>query len=126
MNQRNDQMVKRQAQHVRRQLTSKEQARVNEARRLTDAEASEIRRKAKQLKAKSDAARATLQDALRLLRAERVRQGLSLADIQDRTGIERPNLSRLENEGSSNPTVATLTRYAEALGKRLVIVLADR
>ena len=51
---------------------------------------------------------------------------LSLADIQDRTGIERPNLSRLENEGSSNPTVATLTRYAEALGKRLVIVLVDR
>jgi len=118
-------MVKRQAQHVRRQLTSEEQARVHEARRLTDAEAPEIRRKAKQLKAKSDAARATLQDALRLLRAERVRQGLSLADIQDRTGIERPNLSRLENEGSSNPTVATLTRYAEALGKRLVIVLAD-
>ncbi len=32
--------------------------------------------------------RATLQDALRLLKAERVRQGLSLADIQDRTGIE--------------------------------------
>ena len=119
-------MVKRQVQHVRRQLTSEEQARVNEARRLTDAEAPEIRRKAKQLKTRSDAARTTLQDALRLLRAERVRQGLSLADIQDRTGIERPNLSRLENETSSNPTVATLTRYAEALGKRLVIVLADR
>ncbi len=65
MNQRNDQMVKRQAQHVRRQLTSEELARVNEARRLTDAGASEIRCKAKQLKAKSDAARATLQDALR-------------------------------------------------------------
>jgi DNA-binding phage protein len=119
-------MVKRQAQHVHRQLTSEERARVNETRRLTDVEAAEIRRKAKQLKAKSDAARATLQDALRLLKAERVRQGLSLADIQDRTGIERPNLSRLENEGSSNPTVATLTRYAEALGKRLVIVLTDR
>jgi DNA-binding phage protein len=126
MNQRNNEMVKRQAQHVRRQLTSEEQTHVDEARRLTDAEAPEIRRKAKQLKAKSDVARATLQDALRLLRAERVRQGLSLADIQDRTGIERPNLSRLENEDSSNPTVATLTRYAEALGKRLVIVLADR
>jgi ABC-type phosphate transport system auxiliary subunit len=106
-------MVKRQAQHVRRQLTPEERARVNEARRLTNAEASEIRRKAKQLKAESDSARATLQDALRLLKAERVRQGLSLADIQNRTGIERPNLSRLENEGSSNPTVATLTRYAE-------------
>jgi DNA-binding phage protein len=119
-------MVKRQAKHVRRQLTSEEQARVDKTRRLTDAEASEIRRKAKQLKAESDVARATLQDALRLLREERVRQGLSLADIQDRTGIERPNLCRLENEGSSNPTVATLTRYAEALGKRLVIVLADQ
>jgi hypothetical protein len=39
--------------------------------------------------------------------------------------MERPNLSRLENEAESNPTIATLTRYAEALGKRLFIALAD-
>ena len=69
--------------------------------------------------------RATLQEALQVLKAERIQQGLSLADIQQRSGIEKPNLSRLENE-TANPTVATLIRYAEALGKRLMIVLADR
>jgi transcriptional regulator with XRE-family HTH domain len=51
---------------------------------------------------------------------------LSLSDIEERTGIGRPNLSRLENEAEANPTVTTLTRYAEALGKRLMIVLADQ
>jgi len=50
---------------------------------------------------------------------------LSLAEVSERTGMERPNLSRLENEAESNPTIATLTRYAEALGKRLFIALAD-
>ena len=39
--------------------------------------------------------------------------------------IRRPNLSRLENAAEANPTLATLTHYAEALGKRLMIVLAD-
>ena len=60
-----------------------------------------------------------------MLKAERLRQGLSLSDVEARTGIERPNLSRLENEAKANPTVSTLTRYAEALGKKLLIVLAD-
>ena len=68
---------------------------------------------------------ARLEDALALLKAERLRQELSLSDIQQRTGIERPNLSRLENEVEANPTIATLVRYAEALGKRLLIVLDD-
>ena len=116
----------REARHTRRELTADERAKVNETGRLVEGKAAEIRRKAKQYKEEYDAARATLQDALRLLKQERVRQGLSLSDIQTRTGIERPNLSRLENEATANPTVATLTRYAEALGKRLVIVLADQ
>jgi transcriptional regulator with XRE-family HTH domain len=51
-------------------------------------------------------------------------QGLSLADIRDRTGLERSALSRLENE-TPNVTIRTLERYAEALGKRLVIEIAD-
>src|SRR5688572_30720174 len=97
----------REAKHTRRELTADERARVNEARHLVESEAAEIRRKAKQYKEEYDAARTTLQDALRLLKEERERQGLSLSDIQTRTGIERPNLSRLENEESSNPTIAT-------------------
>jgi transcriptional regulator with XRE-family HTH domain len=51
---------------------------------------------------------------------------LSLADIRERTGIDKSNLSRLENDAGANPTLDTLTRYAEAVGKKLEIVLADK
>ena len=65
-----------------------------------------------------------LRQALAALRAERERQGLSLADINARTGIDRAALSRLENNEDSNPTLATLERYAEALGKQIVVLLS--
>ena len=98
---------------------------MTEARRLVQQDETEIRSLAKKYKQEYDTERATLQEAVQLLKAERVRQGLSLADVQERTGIERPNLSRLENDAEANPTVATLSRYAEALGKKLVIALSD-
>jgi transcriptional regulator with XRE-family HTH domain len=50
------------------------------------------------------------------LRAERERQGLSLAEIADRTGIDRAAIHKVEIGLNKNPTCATLTRYAEALG----------
>jgi DNA-binding phage protein len=115
----------REIKNTRRQLTPEERARVSEARRLIVAEEPEIRRKAKEYKQAYQAGRATLVDAMKMLKAEREKMGLSLADVADRTGMERPNLSRLENEAEANPTIATLTRYAEALGKRLFIALAD-
>jgi ABC-type phosphate transport system auxiliary subunit len=118
-------MVRRQAKHIRRELTDAERARVAETRRLIQQEESEIRDKAAKYKQEFDASQVALHDALELLKAERQRQNLSLADIQERTGIERPNLSRLENDAEVNPTVATLTRYAEALGKKIVISLSD-
>ncbi len=118
-------MPRREAKHIQRELTDSQRARVAEARRLIQDEAVEIRRKAKQYKRERDAGQTPLSEAPRLLKAERVRQGLSLSDIQERTGIDPPNLSRLENDIGANPTVATLTRYAEALGKKLVIVLSD-
>jgi len=46
---------------------------------------------------------------------------LSLSDVEEKTGIGRSALSRLENETEPNPTVVTLIRYAEALGKELVV-----
>ena len=95
------------------------------ARQLLATEESEIRRKARKYEHAYEAGRATLHDALKLLKAERERMGLSLTDVSERMGIERPNLSRLENEADSNPTIATLTRYADALGQRLFIALAD-
>ena len=66
-----------------------------------------------------------IRQLLGALRAERQRLGLSLADIYERTGIDRAALSRLENNEDANPTLTTLERYAEALGKRMVVVLSD-
>ena len=54
-------------------------------------------------------------------RAKRQSQGLSLSDVEQRTGIGRVALSRLENENEPNPTVTTLSRYADALAKKLVV-----
>jgi hypothetical protein len=59
------------------------------------------------------------------LRAERQRLGLRLADIYERTGIDRAALSRLENNEDANPALTTLKRCAEAPGKRMVVVLSD-
>lgn len=119
-------MERREAKRVRREFTPEEKQRVEEARRLVATEKDEILAKARKYKAEYDASHAPLSDALGMLKAERIRQGLSLADLQERTGIERSNLSKLESEADLNPTVATLSRYAEALGKKLVVALEDR
>ena len=66
-----------------------------------------------------------IQHAMAVLKIERVKKELSLFDIKERTGIERSTLSRLENNEEANPTVNTLTRYADAVGKRVLVVLAD-
>lgn len=63
--------------------------------------------------------------ALADLRRERERQGLSLADIQERTKLDRATISRLERGEIPNPTVGTLRTYATALGKRLAWSLTD-
>jgi DNA-binding XRE family transcriptional regulator len=55
------------------------------------------------------------------LRQEREQQGLSLTDMAQRTGIDRATISKLENGRQPNPTLATLKRYAKALGKRIEI-----
>jgi transcriptional regulator with XRE-family HTH domain len=39
--------------------------------------------------------------------------------------MDRAALSRLENNEDANPTLTTLERYAEALGKRIVVLLPD-
>jgi DNA-binding XRE family transcriptional regulator len=59
------------------------------------------------------------------LRQRREQAGLSLADVAERSGIDKASLSRLENGWYANPTVNTLARYARALGKRLVLDLED-
>jgi len=58
-------------------------------------------------------------DLIATLRAERERQGLSLTEIAERTGIDRAAIHKLEIGLNKNPTCATLARYADALGARI-------
>src|SRR5437763_6963428 len=58
--------------------------------------------------------------ALQGLKKERLRRGLSIADVSERSGLDRAVVSRLENGKQDNPTVATLMRYAAAVGKRFL------
>jgi transcriptional regulator with XRE-family HTH domain len=58
-------------------------------------------------------------ESLTELRRERERQGLSLSDVAERTGIDRATISKLENGKLTNPTVGTLRTYARALGGKL-------
>ena len=46
---------------------------------------------------------------------------LTLAEVSQRSGIDQPALSRLENGHNKNPTLDTLWRYAAAVGRRLVL-----
>ena len=39
--------------------------------------------------------------------------------------MDRSAISKLENGQRPNPTVETLARYAQAVGKRLVVSLTD-
>ena len=53
------------------------------------------------------------------LRAELERQGLSLADLAERTQMDKATLSKLETGKVANPTYFTIRTYARALGKRI-------
>jgi DNA-binding XRE family transcriptional regulator len=58
-------------------------------------------------------------DLIVALRAERERQGLSLADLAERTGFDRAAIHKLEIGVNANPTLTTLARYVAALGARI-------
>ncbi len=63
--------------------------------------------------------------AMHALKAERERRGLSLSDVSKRSGIDPAAISRLENGKQANPTIDTILRYADALGKQLVWTFQD-
>jgi DNA-binding phage protein len=106
-------------------LTAAQREQIRQLRQEIGREKTEILAEARKHKAAHDSSASELRRAFELLKAERILQQLSLSDMQERTGIGRSALSRLENDPNANPTVTTLTRYAEALGKKLVLQLAD-
>ena len=66
-----------------------------------------------------------LKQAIHELQRERKQAGLSLAAMAQRTGMDKAALSRLENGQQPNPTFATLSRYAAALGKEVCLSFRD-
>jgi DNA-binding XRE family transcriptional regulator len=66
-----------------------------------------------------------LQEVLGQLKEARQAKGLSLAELTEITGMDRSALSKLETGQRPNPTLETLVRYAEAVGKHLHFSLED-
>ena len=61
-------------------------------------------------------------EVARLLRAERVRQGLSMTRLAEKSGLSQPMVSYVER-GMRNPTLDTLLRIAIALDVDLWMLL---
>ena len=70
-------------------------------------------------------AREQLEQLLKQLRAEREKRGLDLTDLTRLTGLKPSAVATLEADSSPNPTIETLARYAEVVGKRLTVSLTD-
>lgn len=59
------------------------------------------------------------------IKALRQQKQLSLADVASRTGIDKAQLSRIENGQHANPTLSTLENIVRALGAQLRLVIED-
>ena len=104
-----------------RRLTAEESAKYKEVRKRVAEELPElIARHHERLSALDQ-----LGELLRQLKVAREERGLSLSDLTDLTGMDRSAISKLETGQRPNPTVETLVRYAEAVGKHLVVSLVD-
>ena len=115
-------MAKRRVRSVSKDLTEAERARHQTIRRLIEQQKAELIAHGRLVKQRH----ARLREAVGALKAAREALGLSLTEMKARTGIEKGNLSRLENAPNPNPTIDTLTHYADAVGKEVVITLVDK
>ena len=118
-------MERKQGRRIYRPATEQERAEHQLAREQIAAELPEIKERARATLDAFKKKGTPVRHVVAALRAERERKGLSLADMNERTGIDRAALSRLENNEEANPTINTLERYAAAVGKQMIVLLAD-
>jgi DNA-binding XRE family transcriptional regulator len=104
-----------------RRLTSEEASRYETIRRQVAEELPDLVERHEQRMASG----APLDQLVAQLKAAREARGLSLADLTALTGMDRSALSKLETGQRANPTLETLMRYAQAVGKRLVFSLVE-
>jgi DNA-binding XRE family transcriptional regulator len=114
--------VRREVRSINKKLTEEERQRHRHIRAQIESEQEELIARGKRVRARHD----TLRQAVATLKAARESLGLTLTDIKAHTGIEKSNLSRLENDPNPNPTIDTLCRYADAVGKEILIALVDK
>ena len=110
-------MPERKFKSLHRKMTPEEKASYQRAKAEVEAEKPELTRRA--LVRKQELLE--LADAMRTLKREREARGISLTELAQRSGIDKANLSRLENDPYPNPTLDTLSRIAHAIGVRLTI-----
>ena len=118
-------MAEKMGKRIYRKATAEERERHRRIREHVQEELPDIKQRARQKLDEATQRGIAIQHAMAVLKAERKKKGMSLATMKERTGIERSTLSRLENNAEANPTINTLTRYAEAVGKKVFVVLAD-
>lgn len=97
---------------VYRKLTPEERERHRLIREQVERDKPRLNHEALAVKEQIEAAHA----AMRILKAEREKLAMSLGKLADLTGIDKANLSRMENNINANPTLETLVRIARALG----------
>ena len=100
-----------------RPLTDREAARYEQIREQIESERPQVKSRIRR--------RVAIHEAFFALRQVRLAQGKSLADMKELTGMDRSALSKLETGKRQNPSIDTLIRYADALGKTILIEIAD-
>jgi len=107
-----------------RRRYAESRARVEDVRRQVEVDLPELMAAARRAKSSHDAAQASVREVVGLLKSEREAQGISLDELQERTGLPRGELERLEAGEAIVVSLATLNLYAAALGRRLSVTLS--
>jgi len=110
-------LIERQFKSTKKELSPELRERFAEGRRWASDHRSELEQRARERKVELQA----LGSVVKQLRQARLDRGLSLADVAARSGMDRSQLSRLENDPHPNPTLSTLSRLASAIGVELTI-----
>lgn len=111
---------------IYRTATPEEKARHQQIREQIAEELPTLQQRAKQKLAEFVEKNDDIRKTVALLKAERLKQGLTLTDMHQSTGIDIETLLQLEENGSVDPTITTLTRYADAVGKKMSLVLTPK
>ncbi len=105
-------------------LTPEKRAEHARIREEIKAELPEIRERARELHDQAMRQGTAPHKARLVLLSERHRQGLSDEEMMARSGLDAAALASMSG-GDACPTIETMEAFARALGKKLLIVLAD-